>query len=601
MSTPLKSDMAASAALKASRYDDSFGNLEIALVDMTEELLPDYATRIQSTNPLDLEQIMSALVDESLTKLPKDMALTKRLGSLAVVLTAQLRHAHHRLEWAGNKLKSCTQQNSQLIGENQLLQQQLEQSEQFLTQTETHINELKAQNRAYDLHLDAQQKQTQKMQEQLTEARDKLSQAYHQQEIKERELVAVRREMQYSLKMDQTRQPYLSETFQEERKDEPPNRGVQGGVSPHLFSPLKPDPFGASRTPLDLTRVIPPSSSYLSSGTHTSQGPSDRELDKIARNISHFEPSPDCSHDITTYLKDIDFYLRRLPNATADDRMYLIKVTSSHEVSRFIERQPNHVRMNYDLLCHALEQEFSDHTSPAGLTAAITVKQGRQEPPQQYYYRLLQAYFGSRNEQGMEEDLNFKTLFVQNLHPGTSRHLGVLANPCTSTSQRLRELASLGFAKQMQSHTKQAEPANIFSLSTKSLPRELEGAPGATLHGSGARPSKTYWPAKQQKHFLPQPTYGDHKSSRPHWSDKGQRHSRFKSNFCASNPHRSRFPPNQWENRKAFEYKGQKRQNQTKLHQHQSDENMNKGKSKRSFQQKTNKAEIKTKTSSLSQ
>jgi len=60
----------------------------------------------------------------------------------------------------------------------------------------------------------------------------------------------------------------------------------------------------------------------------------------------------------------------------------------------------------------------------------MKVKQGRTESPQQYH--LLKAYFGSHNEPGMEEELNFKSLFFQNLHPANSHHLGVMANPRTS-------------------------------------------------------------------------------------------------------------------------------------------------------------------------
>ena len=109
--------------------------------------------------------------------------------------------------------------------------------------------------------------------------------------------------------------------------------------------------------------------------------------------------------------------------------MYLIKRTSSREVSSFIERQPNSVRSHYDVLCQALTEEFSNHLVQTGLIAALTVKQHRQESPQQYYSRLRLVYFGSRNEPGMEEDLNFKTLFVQNLHPTTSYYLGIAACP----------------------------------------------------------------------------------------------------------------------------------------------------------------------------
>ncbi|KAL7384009.1 hypothetical protein ABVT39_022583 [Epinephelus coioides] len=154
-------------------------------------------------------------------------------------------------------------------------------------------------------------------------------------------------------------------------------------------------------------------------GAHFAQGPSDRDLDKIARNITRFEPNLGGSHHTNLYLRDIDFYLWKFPNASVNDKIYLIKVTSSRDVSAFIDRQPDYIRTDYSLLCKALLEEFSDYLSQTGLTSAMIVKQGRNESPQQYYHHLRLTYFGSKNEPGMEEDLHFKAIFIQDLHPTT--------------------------------------------------------------------------------------------------------------------------------------------------------------------------------------
>lgn len=79
----------------------------------------------------------------------------------------------------------------------------------------------------------------------------------------------------------------------------------------------------------------------------------------------------------------------------------------------------------------SLIKVYSDVTYTAGLTAALTVKQARQEASQANYHHLRQDVFGSRNEPGMEEETNFKSLFILNLHSATSHHLGVAACPIT--------------------------------------------------------------------------------------------------------------------------------------------------------------------------
>lgn len=78
----------------------------------------------------------------------------------------------------------------------------------------------------------------------------------------------------------------------------------------------------------------------------------------------------------------------------------------------------------------------------------------------------------------MDEDPNFKTLLVQNLHTGTSTQLDVMANPCTLTTELFWNLATLGFAKQEQLYAKQTILNDILSLDTKSSPMELEVAHG---------------------------------------------------------------------------------------------------------------------------
>ena len=205
-------------------------------------------------------------------------------------------------------------------------------------------------------------------------------------------------------------------------------------------------------------------------------------------------------------MNDIDFYLQRFPNPpSVNDKLYLIKVTSSCEVSRFIERQPDHIGNDYQLFRQTLEREFSDELIQSGLSAAMMVKQGWNELPQQYYYCLLKAYFGFRNVVGMEEDMSFKTLFIQNLHPATSYHLGVIANPHTATTQQLCEWATLGFQK----HRQAKQPKHITALTQNTG----SWSPKIEERQSGRPPEDVpQWPRSQwsKKDFKPN-------HSKPSW------------------------------------------------------------------------------------
>ncbi|XP_052011045.1 uncharacterized protein LOC127663487, partial [Xyrauchen texanus] len=181
---------------------------------------------------------------------------------------------------------------------------------------------------------------------------------------------------------------------------------------------------------------------------HLNMARAEIHLDKLARNIPTFTPNPAGGHDVHAYLQDIDFHLHTVPNVTMRDRVYLLRIMSSRDVRSFLDRQQETVKSDYLQLRQAFIREFSDPESEQGLIAAMDLKQARLETPQAYYSRIQRAYSGARNEPGMEEDFNFKTLFLRNLHPTVSHHLGVLACPRSMTTQQLRDLAHKAFTKQ---------------------------------------------------------------------------------------------------------------------------------------------------------
>ncbi len=187
----------------------------------------------------------------------------------------------------------------------------------------------------------------------------------------------------------------------------------------------------------ELYLTLPQPKESAAASHRSSLGLDLKELDKLARNIGKFTPSVPNSPNVQAYLQDIDFHLEMRPNITDKDRLYLLRTTSSSEVRSFLDRQPAHTKTDYQLLREALIKEFSDPESEQGLVAALETRQGRHEPPQAYYSRLRRAYFGTRNEPDMEDELNFKTLFLRNLHPGVIHHLGVLTCPRTMNAQQL--------------------------------------------------------------------------------------------------------------------------------------------------------------------
>lgn len=109
-------------------------------------------------------------------------------------------------------------------------------------------------------------------------------------------------------------------------------------------------------------------------------------------------------------------------------------------------------------------------------------KKDEQESSQEYYERLHEAYFRPKNE-----ELHFKSLFVQNLHSKTRHHLGVKACPETLTSRQLHKVATKGLTKQRQILDKSTE-TNTLGVSTKSPPLGLEGAPGVEPRKSTTPP-----------------------------------------------------------------------------------------------------------------
>ncbi len=115
--------------------------------------------------------------------------------------------------------------------------------------------------------------------------------------------------------------------------------------------------------------------------------------------------------------------------------------------------------------------------------AALETRQGRHEPPQAYYSRLRQAYFVTRNEPDLKDELNFKTLFPEE---PSSRHKPPYWRSRMSTNNEyytLRDLEQKAYGKQKMTSEKNANTPAVLDFNTRSQGLALEGAQCQLLLG----------------------------------------------------------------------------------------------------------------------
>uniref|UniRef100_A0AAV2KVN5 Uncharacterized protein n=1 Tax=Knipowitschia caucasica TaxID=637954 RepID=A0AAV2KVN5_KNICA len=258
-------------------------------------------------------------------------------------------------------------------------------------------------------------------------------------------------------------------------------------------------------------------------------GPSDREFDRIARHITRFDPRPGMPTNTRSYLRVVEFHADRIPHASQDDKIFLIRLTSNGEVNDFIERQPKAIKHDYNKLCKAILAEYSEYGASGTLTAAMAVKQAHNELAECYYHRLRQAFFSNRNYEGMEEDTNLRALYLQNLHPNLSQLLGVYACPLTQDIRQLKTLVARAQGKHLlKTQAKPQTQPTVYSVENH---MELEGAPTARKHkwGTDHGPQRN-----NQKHANPKngqprdqqlPQYGERRAGQADGKDRAPQRS----------------------------------------------------------------------------
>uniref|UniRef100_A0AAV2LGK3 Uncharacterized protein n=1 Tax=Knipowitschia caucasica TaxID=637954 RepID=A0AAV2LGK3_KNICA len=258
-------------------------------------------------------------------------------------------------------------------------------------------------------------------------------------------------------------------------------------------------------------------------------GPSDRDFDRIARHITRFDPRPGIPTNTRSYLRVVEFHADRIPHASQDDKIFLIRLTSNGEVNDFIERQPKAIKHDYNELCKAILAEYSDYGASGTLTAAMAVKQAHNELAECYYHRLRQAFFGNRNYEGMEEDTNFRALYLQNLHPNLSQLLGVYACPLTQDIRQLKTLVARAQGKHLlKTQVKPHTQPTVYSVENH---MELEGAPTARKHkwGTDHGPQRNNHKHTDPKNGQPRdqhlPQYGERRAGQADGKDRAPQRS----------------------------------------------------------------------------
>ncbi len=434
--------------------------LEMWLSATTNSILPKAAEALQHQTQDQLDDNITSIMRQDPSQNYNHKELAKITSSLSHTLIATLKLSDKHAAQRQQELTSAQRRIEQLEREAQVRQEGTDEVEQG---TEEETNRLKET-------LEATSHEMQQLKEDFADCADKLQDAekllekaktdFRDKNSRIKALEAHLAESRNEISRLTQQLDYVteeSESFQEELKHayelrQEPSRTGRAQTAPLPSRTKSPVP-GLTREHKTEGVVLkqspaPSEELYITTEPEESAAASRRsshsldlkDLDKLARNVGKFNPSVPNSQKVQAYLQDIDFHLEMRPNVTDKDKLYLLRTTSSPEVRSFLDRQPVNTKTDYQRLRKALIKEFADPESDQGLVAALETRQGRHDTPQAYYSRLRQAYFGTRNDSDMEDELNFKTLFLRNLHPGISHHLGVLACPRTMNTQQLRDL-----------------------------------------------------------------------------------------------------------------------------------------------------------------
>ncbi len=514
--------------------------LEMWLSATTNSILPKAAEALQHQTQDQLDDNITSIMRQDPSQNYSHKELAKITSSLSHTLIATLKLSDKHAAQCQQELTSAQRRIEQLERERQEGTDEVEQGAE-------EINRLKET-------LEATSHEMQQLKEDFADRADKLQYAekllekaktdFRDKNSRIKALEAHLAESRNEISRLTEQLDYVteeSESFQEELKHayelrHEPSRTGRAPTAPLPSRTKSPVPgltrehktegvvLKQSPAPSEELYITTEPEESAAASRRSSHGLDLKDLDKLARNVGKFNPSVPNSQKVQAYLQDIDFHLEMRPNVTDKDKLYLLRTTSSPEVRSFLDRQPVNTKTDYQRLRKALIKEFADPESDQGLVAALETRQGRHPilqitaasnkhllmkllkflkvlslspaippewRPQAYYSRLRQVYFGTRNDSDMEDELNFKTLFLRNLHPGISHHLGVLACPRTMNTQQLRDLVQKAYYKQKMASEKSVKTPTVLDFNTLHHELALEG----TQRQDSAKPPHREWNA----------------------------------------------------------------------------------------------------------
>ncbi len=447
----------------------------------------------------------------------REQETTEQVNELQAALTAaQLDQQHAK---AGQK---------DLVNRLQYDDQLLEKAKNDISNKNAEIRALKDHLERYRIEMDNLTQQLDDTNDQLYMVRRELKHAYEQKQ-------EPRREKQHSAS------PLLSraESHVQELVDSEKSQGPQPKTSPAFATELFP-----------VNERKPPIQADLGAAP----GMTIKDLDKLSKNISKFNPNSTGGHTIQAHLQDIDFFLEMRPHVTDRDRLYLLRATSNSEVRNFLDRQPSQTKSDYQLLREVLIKEFTDSLN--------SIKLPRQEAPQAYYNLLRKAYFGAHNKPELEEYVNFKSLFLRNLHPGVSHYLGVMACPRSMTIQQLRDLTQKAYNKQRMASKKGNKTSTLLNSVNKDSSPALDDT---QLHHNTRVLHQEHRERDPHVHESYQPNFWKNPWDQPRFSRNAKDNNNWKPNQTSKGNHlthprashrgkRQRNPPQHYSDMHSAEY-----------------------------------------------